>query len=266
MESLTGAVLSAVTSAHWTTFLYANRLEKLTETEKNDLYSALDALSGFIIASHDLVKCAERYRNHYATPPEPIGGISAASYHELGRDLASFVEIGFDLWLRGKPMSRLIQLGFPVHFDCSWLVARIQHEAGRADLAAKQERSEGTGKTAGQSAVTSGAAREAVLRDLKPSVRKAYLAFQYAETMNERRLEDRDAYNWLRDNGIDQGKGDLGELTDYEPRLSFATWGRQVREARGRLGEQKHTRRAGRAAGSSIVRRDEIEYQKGDEE
>ena len=110
------------------------------------------------------------------------------------------------------------------------------------------------------------AAREAILRDLKPSARKAYLAFQYAETMKERRLEDRTAYTWLCDNGIDERTGDLGELTDYELPLSFDTWGRQLRDARGRLGEQKHTRRAGRAAGSSIVRGDEIEYQRGDEE
>ncbi len=115
-----------------------------------------------------------------------------------------------------------------------------------------------------QSAVTSGAAREAVLRDLKSSARKAYLAFQYAETMNGRRMEDREAYDWLHENGIDQGKGDLGELTDYELPDSLETFRRYLGTARKSLGESKYTKRGGRKHGRSIVRGNEIEYQKGD--
>ena len=51
-------------------------------------------------------------------------------------------------------------------------------------------------------------------------MRKAYLAFQYAETLNGRRMEDRDAYDWLHENGIDLGKGDRGELTITNSRFS----------------------------------------------
>ena len=65
-------------------------------------------------------------------------------------------------------------------------------------------------------------------------MRKAYLAFQYAETLNGRRLEDREAYDWLRENGIDQGKGDVGELIDYKL-PAFDTWSRQLRNARNLL-------------------------------
>ena len=60
---------------------------------------------------------------------------------------------------------------------------------------------------------TLGAGREALCQ-LKPAVRKAYLAYQYAEELNGRRLEDRKAYEWLTENEIDSGKDGLGELTD----------------------------------------------------
>jgi hypothetical protein len=100
---------------------------------------------------------------------------------------------------------------------------------------------------------------------LEPAVRKAYLSFHYAETIAGRQIAYREAYDWLHENGIDPSKDDFAESTDYEL-PSFDTWGRQVREARKALGEQKYSRRAGRATGSSIVRGDEIEHQKGEEE
>jgi hypothetical protein len=105
---------------------------------------------------------------------------------------------------------------------------------------------------------------EAVLRQLEPAVRKAYLAFQYAQTMNGRRLPDPEAYDWLKENGIDSDKGDVGELGDYQL-PAFDTWSRQLRFARNLLGEQKYTRRAGRKHGQSIAKGNQIEYQKGDE-
>jgi hypothetical protein len=92
---------------------------------------------------------------------------------------------------------------------------------------------------------------------LEPAVRKAYLAFQYAETLNGRGLEDREAYDWLSENGIDQGKGNLDELTDYEI-PSFETFKRYLGQARKPLGENKYTCRAGRTS-RSIARRNEIE-------
>ena len=60
-----------------------------------------------------------------------------------------------------------------------------------------------------------------------------------------KRLEDHQAYNWLKENKIDTDKGDAGELADYTL-PAFDTWSRQLRNARKVLGEQKYTRRAGR--------------------
>jgi len=105
--------------------------------------------------------------------------------------------------------------------------------------------------------------REEVKRQLEPAVRKAYLALQYAESFAEKRLEDREAHSWLRDNGIDQGNGDLGELTDYKL-PSLETFRRYLSTARSALGENRYTRRGGRKHGGSIVSGNKIEYQKGD--
>jgi len=72
-------------------------------------------------------------------------------------------------------------------------------------------------------------------------------------------MEDREAYEWLREYGIDQGKGDLGELTDYQLPDAFDTFRRYVTDARKPLGESKYTRREGRKHGGSVARQDEIE-------
>lgn len=117
----------------------------------------------------------------------------------------------------------------------------------------------GTGSAPGQPEIPSGATREAVWGQLGPAVRKAYLAYQYAETMNGRRLEDREAYEWLKEHGFDQGKGDLGELTDYELPDSAETFTRYLTGARRSLGESKYTRRAGRKTGRSIAPKSAIE-------
>jgi hypothetical protein len=99
--------------------------------------------------------------------------------------------------------------------------------------------------------------REQVLVGLQPADRKAFLAYHYAERMTEKRLQDREAYDWLKENEIDAGKGDVGELADY--RLpAFDTWGKQLRNARKPLGEQKYTRRSGRHTSRSIVSGREI--------
>ena len=87
-------------------------------------------------------------------------------------------------------------------------------------------------------------------------------------TGTKRKLEDlldREAYDWLKQNGIDSDKGDVGNLTDY--RLpSFGTWTRYLSTARGALDERKHTPRAGRKPGRSITRGREIERQRGDDD
>jgi len=72
-----------------------------------------------------------------------------------------------------------------------------------------------------------------------------------------KRLQDREAYDWLKEYGIDTDKGDVGELADYEL-PSFDTWTKQLRNARNPLGKQKYTRRGGRATGKSIVRVNEV--------
>lgn len=141
-------------------------------------------------------------------------------------------------------------------------------KAGATPPTAKQDEGEGiagTGAALGQEQSPVTSTREVVLRQLEPAVRKAYFAFQYAETMNGRRLEDREAYDWLYENGIDQGKGDLGELTDYQLPNSLETFRRYLGTARQALAERKYNRRGGREHGGSIVRGNKIEYQKGDE-
>jgi len=100
------------------------------------------------------------------------------------------------------------------------------------------------------------------LDELTPSVRKAYWSFLCAEAECERRLEDREAYDWLRENGIDASKEDAGELEGYELPDEFDTWSRYLRGARKAIGEQKYTPRRGRPTGGSMVRRDQIEPQK----
>ena len=126
----------------------------------------------------------------------------------------------------------------------------------------KSEGNGGAGSTPGQPATDPNVKRREVLEGLQPADRKAYLAYQYAETMAEKRLQDREAYDWLKENGIDANKGDVGELADYKL-PAFDTWAKQLRKARKPLGEQKYTRRAGRATGRSIVAGKEIEYQRG---
>ena len=137
--------------------------------------------------------------------------------------------------------------------------------------AAKQEQGEGNGGadvSPEHLSILSTVEKKAILDKMEPADRKAYFAFQYAATKLGRMpevLEDREAYEWLKENGIDQGKGDLGELADYKL-PSLATWSKQVRNARKPLREQKYTRRAGRPTGSSIVKDNEIENQRGDDD
>jgi len=92
---------------------------------------------------------------------------------------------------------------------------------------------------------------------LAPAVRKAYLSFLYAEARNEKRLEDREAYDWLREHGIDPAEEESGELADYKL-PAFDTWSRHLRTARKAVGEQKYTPRRARPTGHSSVRSGQI--------
>jgi hypothetical protein len=127
---------------------------------------------------------------------------------------------------------------------------------------AETEKDEGNSRAtspAAQPQDSSDAARKAARQKLEPAVRNAYLACLHAEQRNGRRLEDHEAYDWLHEHGIDQDKGDLGELTEYELPDSFETFKRYLVTARSTLGENKYTRRAGRKHGGSIAPKEQIE-------
>ena len=96
-----------------------------------------------------------------------------------------------------------------------------------------------------------------IFEQLEPAIQKAYLSYEYAESKVEKKLQDRDAYEYLNEYGVTSNEGDLGDLTDYLL-PAFNTWSRQLRSARHALREQKYTSRAGRPSGSSVVRSDEI--------
>ena len=132
----------------------------------------------------------------------------------------------------------------------------------------KGEENGGVGSAREQPEADPNTQRREILERMKPAARRAYFSFHYVATRLERqpdRLQDREAYDWLKKNGIDADKGDVGELSDYRLR-AFGTWVRQLRKAREPLGEQKYTRRAGRDTGRSIVAGKEIESQRGSDE
>ncbi len=123
---------------------------------------------------------------------------------------------------------------------------------------AKTEQGEGDGgddsATPRQPATTSGDAREAVLQQLEPADQKAYCTYAYAET-NLGTTTDRQAYQYLSDNGLPDEKDspELARVLANYTLPTFATWSKQLRNARRTLGEQKHTRRAGRSTGGASI-------------
>jgi hypothetical protein len=103
--------------------------------------------------------------------------------------------------------------------------------------------------------------REAVLRELEPADQKAYYTYAYAE-MNLGTATGRQAYGWLTANGLpDEDSPKLAKVLTGYKLPSFATWSRQVRTARKALGEQKHTQRAGRSLGGSVVPASDLDSQ-----
>lgn len=97
------------------------------------------------------------------------------------------------------------------------------------------------------------------LASVQAAERKAYHAFSTAELRAERRLEDREAYDLLEENGLPGNMNDCLELTDYTL-PQFETWARQLRAARKALGEQKYTRRTGRPLSGSIAKAKELDH------
>jgi hypothetical protein len=201
-------------------------------------------------------------------PQRPV--VNAASNGAAG--LAE-VEAGFseleqraEAVLHDHSLLRAAVMGTKINeAEIETLSARIDREWGSAKAADMPRQTGGPGWMPPQPDAPSDIAREAALRQLKPADRKANFSFLYAEGKVSKRLEDHEAHGWLKENGIDTDKGDLGELTNYQLR-AFPTWSRQLRNARNALGEQKYTRRAGRTAGRSIVSGREIEQQRTDDE
>jgi hypothetical protein len=79
----------------------------------------------------------------------------------------------------------------------------------------------------------------------------AYLAAEYAESENHRQMTDREAYDWLKENGIG---GD--EFNDYKLPLP-GTFADYLTKARRALGEQRKQPRGGRT-GRTVKRQSEI--------
>ena len=137
---------------------------------------------------------------------------------------------------------------------------------GKPSPAAKTEQGEGDG---GTGLTTPANTTEA---DLEPADRKAYYSYSWAEgrllEAGATRVKDREAYDWLKDNGLPDEK-DLPQLaTEFAGYKlpAFDTWVKQVRKARKALGTQKYQKRAGRKTGRSIAGGREIEHQGADDD
>jgi len=160
----------------------------------------------------------------------------------------------------------------PISEDPSDLLGEIHREALAVAVASgnqdgkigQLEGNDGASATSEGLKVRCSVERTAILQGLRPAHRKAYLAFQYAESKAGKPLQDHEAYERLEAEDFGTVKDDFSELTDYDLPCR-ATWTRQVRYARNAIGDQKYTRRSGRC-GRSIVAGREIEYQRGGDE
>jgi len=130
-------------------------------------------------------------------------------------------------------------------------IPTARRPAAKAD---KGEGNGGDGSTPRHPATTSGDVQETLLQRMEPADRKAYYTYAYAESKLGD-TTDRQAYQWLSDNGLPDESDSIElakALADYVL-PTFATWSKQLRNARKTLGKQKHTRRAGRHSGSASV-------------
>ncbi len=158
-ESLTDAVVSAVETAKAIIAKYGCwPFHHAPERLRDDL----EALARYVRGSSSLASRAAEFRGLYATPPEPIGGpigdVHAASYHELGRDLATWILDDIidtaksadgdscppENWDRSMSKEQLDQIArqWPAvqtylrdparQFDCILLVTSIRDEAAKA--------------------------------------------------------------------------------------------------------------------------------------
>ena len=112
---------------------------------------------GGLVSNSNLYKPADEFRGLYPTPPEPIGGVRAETWHNLGRDLAvgivdniigtalyadgvlceviynrSMSNEQIDAILRQWPAVQAYLRDEAPRFDCRQLVAMIEDEAARS--------------------------------------------------------------------------------------------------------------------------------------
>jgi hypothetical protein len=132
-----------------------------------------------------------------------------------------------------------------VMFDREFAQAKLHLDVLRRELETASLGGESTGKGVfGKS-----------LADLPPRVQKAYCAKEYVafqiETTPEE-LTDREAWEWLKENGIEADCPGLSELATWEV-PTYKTWETYQVKARTALGENKHNRRGGRDHGKSVV-------------
>ena len=153
-ESLTEAVCHAVAMAGDLPTLIGDWPLPCPQSVIDLLRGSLEALDRELKASNSLVERAAEFRGLYVTPPEPIAGHSAASYHELGRSLAlqmlhgvmaaanpspgfifspdPFTESDFNRVCDNIPAARKYLREEAPRFDWQSLVARIEDEEAKA--------------------------------------------------------------------------------------------------------------------------------------
>lgn len=143
--------------------------------------------------------------------------------------------------------------------------ARTTTQAKQADDATPRTgQSEGTGNTPpapGDAKATDAETNRDKFDKLPKARRLAYFAFQYAcekTGTHPDKLLDWQALDWLKKNPIDLPDELAGELANYRPPESLATWVKYLGDARAALGEQKHRRGTPAPTGHSVVRRDEL--------
>lgn len=90
----------------------------------------------------------------------------------------------------------------------------------------------------------------------------AYYAFKYVETKLGRRVEDREAYEYLQEYGIENENA--GELIDYDLPDRFDTWLSYLSAGRKAFDDSKYTPRHARRSGGSVVRAADVQLTKRD--
>lgn len=210
--------------------------------------------------------------------PVEVCGMLEPTMHAAMNACASFAVLTYAVAPEIGPPSPKTTLERFADYDVGWVDGMLRFERVQALAKIKERQQKLAAMKAAASNATDpqppatgaseqgeggGKSRAEILQSLPARVRKAYMAYELVESTNGKRLEDREAYGYLHENGLPHNAGDLGELSDYELPV-FDTWVRYVRKVRQKLGEQKYNRRAGRQRGRSIATTDEVERRERD--